>query len=273
MSQYPFFEVEKQPEQKTAILYLNRPDKRNAMNTPFWSDLPKVVAELNADPEVRAVVVAAKGKSFTTGLDLEEFFRNSKDKIGAQDGDGREELMAMITGMQSGLNAIADVQTVFIAAVQKHCIGGGLDLATACDLRLCTKDAMFSLRETKVAIVADMGSLQRLPYIIGQGHTRMMALTGKDVKADEAYRMGLVNEVYETQDEMMAAAMKLATEIASNPVLAVRGAKEILNYGLNHTQQDGLKHVVLWNTAFIDHQDLREMLAAFVERRKPVFRD
>ena len=269
---YPFFEVVKNAETKTAFLYLNRPEKRNAMNDDFWWGLPKVVADIEADPEIRACVVAGRGKSFSTGLDIEEFFKGRKDTMQSDSADAREALLTMIAEMQSGLNAIADADTVFIAAVHRHCIGGGLDLAAACDLRYCTKDASFSLREAKVAIVADMGSLQRLPSIIGQGNTRLMALTGRDFSGAAAEKMGLVNEVYESVETMIAETEKLAVEIAANPNLAVRGTKRILNYGLNHFQNDALEHVVLFNTSFLDSLDLRELGDAFVNKRRPVFR-
>ncbi len=268
---YPFFEVSKNPETKTAVLYLNRPDKRNAMNDDFWWGLPGVVADLEKDPDVRAVVVAGRGKSFSTGLDIEAFFKERRDIMRADSADAREGLLNMVREMQSGLNAIADADTVFIAAVHRHCIGGGLDLAAACDLRLCTRDASFSLREAKVAIVADMGSLQRLPPIIGQGHTRMLALTGRDFSADEVEKMGLVSAVYETQEAMMMAAHALAVEIAANPALAVRGTKRILNYALNHSQKDALEHVILYNTSYLDSLDLRELGEAFIQKRRPVF--
>lgn len=268
---YPFFEVVKDSTTKTAFLYLNRPQKRNAMNDDFWFDLPKIVAEIEADPEIRACVVAARGKSFSTGLDIEAFFSERKEIMQGQTADAREELLKMIRDMQAGLNAIADADTIFIAAVHRHCIGGGLDLAAACDLRYCTKDASFSLREAKVAIVADMGSLQRLPSIIGQGNTRLMALTGRDFTAEAAEKMGLVNGVYDTVEEMHDDCHALAVEIAANPNIAVRGTKRILNYALNHFQKDALEHVVLYNTAFLDSLDLRELGEAFIGKRRPVF--
>ena len=141
----------------------------------------------------------------------------------------------------------------------------------ACDLRLASKDASFSLRETKVAIVADMGSLNRLPGIIGQGNTAMLAYTGRDFDALEAYRMGLVNEVFEDQDTLMDSALNLAREIASNPYLALKGTKEVLRYQRSHSVEDGMKYVAAWNAAFLDSKDLRELFAAFTEKRKPNF--
>lgn len=271
MSQYPFFEVEYDRDRKIATLFLNRPEARNAMNGDFWFGLPGIIDELEADPQVRCVVVAARGKSFSTGLDIVDFFEKHRDVIGADSADAREELLAMILRMQAGMNRMAAGRNVYIAAVHRHCIGGGLDLIAACDIRLASQDASFSLREARVAIVADMGSLNRLPGIIGMGNTRLMAYTGRDFKASEAQTMGLVSAVYPDADTLLLEARKLAAEIAANPSIAVRGTKQVLNYIQDHSLEDGLREVALWNTAFIDSKDLREMVAAFREKRRPEF--
>ena len=269
---YPFFRIDRDAARRIATVYLNRPEKRNAMSWPFWRDLPAVVRELEEDESVRAVVVAAEGKSFTTGLDLEQIFVQFGDTFASALADGREKLQRLIEDMQLGINAIADSRLPFVAAVHRHCIGGGLDLIAACDLRFCSSDASFSLRETKVAIVADMGSLNRLPRIIGEGNTRMMALTGRDFDAEWALRTGLVQEVHPTREATIAAAQETAREIAGNPLLAVRGTKRMLNYGQDHGLRDSLDEVVLWNTAYLDTHDFREMIGAFRERRRPDFR-
>ena len=269
---FPFFRLERNADRRIVTVYLNRPEKRNAMSWPFWRDLPVLVGELEQDENVRAVVIAAEGKSFTTGLDIEQVFEEFGSTIRAQLGDDREGLQRFIQELQKGMNAIADSRLPFVAAVHRHCIGGGLDLIAACDLRFCTADATFSVRETKVAIVADMGSINRLPRIIGEGNTRMMALTGRDFDADWALRTGLVQEVHPTREAVIAAAQDTAAEIAANPVLAVRGTKQMLNYGQNHFLRDSLEEVILWNTSYIDTRDLREMVAAFKEKRRPEFR-
>ncbi len=268
---YPFFEVEKNPDTRVAHLYLNRPAARNAMNWPYWRDLPLIVAELEADPEVRVVIVAARGKSFSTGLDLVDFFEQKQSTFQSETADGREELYKMILEMQSGMNRMAEGQNIYIAAVHKHCIGGGLDLIAACDIRLASRDASISLREAKVAIVADMGSLNRLPGIIGMGYTRLMAYTGRDFSGEECKAMGLVEEVFENQAELMEGARKLAEEISANSSIAVRGSKQVLNYVADHSTDDSLKYVAAWNAAFLDSKDLREMFAAFTEKRRPKF--
>jgi enoyl-CoA hydratase len=159
-----------------------------------------------------------------------------------------------------------------IAAVRGWCIGGGLDLIAACDIRLCSADARFSLREAKMAIVADIGSLQRLPPIIGEGYTRELAYTGKDIDAQRALRIGLVNEVHDSADELLAAARALAGEIAANAPLAVQGSKRVLNETQGKTVEEGLRYVALWNAAYLHTNDLSEAMRAFIEKRPPQFK-
>ncbi len=270
-SDYPFFEVETNPETRVAHLYLNRPEARNAMNWAYWRDLPLIVSELEADPAVRVVIVAARGKSFSTGLDLVDFFQQKQKTMQGQYADDREALYHMILEMQEGMNRMEQGENIYIAAVHRHCIGGALDLMAACDLRLASADASGSLREAKVAIVADMGSLNRLPNIIGLGRTRMMAYTARDFSADECKEMGLVEEVFASHADLMEGAKAMAEEIAANSSIAVRGTKHVLNYAANHSVEDSLKYVATWNAAFLDSKDLREMFAAFQERRRPEF--
>ncbi len=267
MGVYPFFEIEKNPQSKTAVLYLNRPEKLNAMNWPFWQDLPRVIDELEADPEVRVVVLAGRGKSFSVGIDVFEFFMNHRDALTGATADAREELYRLILRMQEGFDRMSAGDNIYIAAIHRHCIGAGLDISAACDLRLACRDAIFSLRETKIAIVADMGSLNRLPRIIGQGNTRMLAFTGRDFAAEEALRMGLVNELYDNREALMAGALALAAEISENASPAVRGSKRILAYMEDHSVQDGLRYVAAWNSAFLNTREIQEALQKAMEKK------
>ena len=267
MGDYPFFQVERNPEAKTAILYFNRPEKLNAMNWSFWQDLPKVIDELESDPTVRVVIITGRGKSFSVGIDVFEFFMNNQNSLTGATADAREELYRLILAMQEGFNRMAAGNNIYIAAIHRHCIGAGLDISAACDLRLASRDAVFSLRETKIAIVADMGSLNRLPRIIGQGNARMMAFTGRDFSADEALRMGLVNQIYESPEALIAGALALAAEIADNAAPAVRGSKKILNYMEDHGVEDGLKYVAAWNSAFLNTREIQDALQKAMERK------
>lgn len=267
-SPYPFFEIEKRPDIGTAILYLNRPEKLNAMNWPYWRDLPLVIDELEADPLVRVVVIAGRGKSFSVGIDVFEFFANNQEALSGATAESREALYKVILQMQEGFNHIIKGNKIYIAALHRHCIGAGLDLAAACDLRLATIDTIISLRETKIAIVADMGSLNQLPKIIGQGNLRMMAFTGRDFSAEEVHRMSLVNEIFMDQDALMEGALKLAAEIADNASPAVSGTKKILNYMEDHSVDDGLKYVAAWNSAFLNVNEIQKAVTKTVSRRK-----
>ncbi len=153
-----------------------------------------------------------------------------------------------------------------------HCIGGGMDLITACDMRLASADATFSVRETKIAIVADLGTLQRLPAIIPQGHVAELAFTGKDIAAERARQIGLVNDVYPDAEALLEAAHALAREIAANSPLAVQGAKAVLRAGEGRIIEEALDYVALWNASFLHSNDLTEAVTAFMEKRTPVFK-
>ncbi len=245
--EYIFFQVEKIQEKMIAIMYLNQPKTRNTMNWAFWEELPLVVNQLEEDPEVNVIIVAAKGKSFSVGLDLVEFNHKFKDIIQGDVGEKREELRQLIIKMQLGFRKIIQSRKVYIAAVHKHCIGGGLDLICACDIRIASKSVSVSLRETKVGIVADMCSLNRLSSIIGIGKTRYMAFTGRDFSAEECYQMGLFEIICDKDEELIPNAIEIASEIASNPPIVISGIKNVLNYMENHNTLEGMDYVALWN--------------------------
>jgi enoyl-CoA hydratase len=257
-----------------ATLWLDNATRRNAMGPAFWEDLPVLVRELSADAGVRAVVLAAKGPHFTVGLDLKAFggqFAAGGAGGGGSEAARRTRQLAMIKRMQASITSVADCPKPVVAAVHGWCIGGGVDLVTACDIRLAAADAVFSVRETKIAIVADVGTLQRLPRIVGAGHVAELAFTGKDVTATRAREIGLVNEVHADADATVAAAHAMAEEIAENSPLTVQGVKAVLRAGEGRTVAEGLDYVALWNSAFFPTSDVAEAMAAFVEKRKPRF--
>ncbi|HPK53736.1 MAG TPA: enoyl-CoA hydratase-related protein [Smithellaceae bacterium] len=264
---YPFFQLEKFPENKTAILYFNRPEKLNAMSWNFWRDLPAVIREIEADQDIVAVVIAGRGKSFTVGLDVIDFLVNNAETLSSATVEARERLLKLILLMQQGFRAIAAGEKIYIAAIHNYCIGAGLDIAVACDLRLATADAVFSLRETKIAIVADMGSLNRLPLIIGHGNARLMAYTGRNIPASQALSMGLVNEIYENQELLIAGASRLAGEIAANSAAAVRGTKKMLHFMESHSPDEGLDYVAAWNAAFLNMQEIEKAIRAALKNK------
>ena len=256
-----------------ATLVLDRPEKRNALGPAFWSDLPRFMAALDVDDDVRCVVLAAEGPHFTVGLDLSSF-----GSIGgeAQGSGGRiaanRAFMEGVGQMQESVTSVAVCRKPVVAAVHGYCIGGGVDLIAACDVRLASDDAVFSVRETKIAIVADLGSLQRLPGIIGAGHVAELALTGKDIDAERARQIGLVNDVYAGGAEgVRKAAVALAGEIAANSPLAVQGTKAVLAANDGRTVAEGLEYVAWWNSLYLRSDDLQEAMTAFFEKRPPRF--
>ena len=257
------------------ILWLDRPEKRNAMNPPLWKGLPEALAALTEDGEVRAIVLAGKGKSFCVGLDLAAF-----------QGGGDENMASPLSGAQANLRqlevtrefqrcitAIADAPVPVICAIHGHCLGGGIDIATACDIRLASRDATFSVRETKIGIVADVGTLQRLPKVVSAGHVAELAYTGKDIDAARAEKIGLVNDVYEDFDATYEAAVAMAMEIAANAPLAVRGTKFVLSQSEDLTTEQSLLLNGIWTMiTTLNSNDLKEAMGAFVQKRTAEFK-
>jgi enoyl-CoA hydratase len=245
----------------------------NATMTPaFFADCEAAFTALGADRALRAVIVRSEAKAFSYGLDLVAAFREWGPSFGGGLAAARSDLLVLIRKLQRAFTAIADCPAPVIAAVHNWCIGGGVDLISACDLRLASADARFSVRETKVAMVADLGSLQRLPRLIGQGATRELALTGKDIDATRAAAIGLVNAIAPDRAALDELARAWAHEIAANPPLVVRGVKEVLDYGEGKSIADGLDYVAAWNSAFLASEDLGEATQAFAAKRPPVFK-
>jgi enoyl-CoA hydratase len=257
-------------DQKSHIawLTLNRPEKRNAMGFRFFEALIRHFTEFDSNPEVRVVVIKAEGKSFTAGTDLQEAF--SMASSGAA--DERELLRKKIAELQLGITAVEQCRKPVIAAIHSHCIGGGVDLISACDIRLAAADTIFSIRETRMGIIADLGTLQRLPYIIGQGWFRELALTGRDFSADEALQMGLITRLCETREKLYQDTEELAGQLATLPPLAVQGVKDVINYSRDHGIDAGLHYVAQKNAAALPSEDLMEAVTAFMEKRDPVFK-
>jgi enoyl-CoA hydratase len=264
---YQHLEVERQG--RVGWLWLNRPDKRNALSADMWHDIPRAMDEVAADADVRAVVVAGRGPAFSVGIDLEML--GGMRPEGRSETEARFALYGKIKRLQATMSCLADCPKPVVAAVHGYCLGAGIDLITACDMRLATADAVFAVRETRMALVADVGTLQRLPRLIPAGHVADMVYTGRDLDAARAEKIGLVNDVYPDVDSLHEAAQGLAAQIAANSPLAVHGSKAVLSAGAGMTTEQALDHVALWNPAFLHSHDLAEALAAFVEKRPPDF--
>jgi enoyl-CoA hydratase len=259
---------------KVATVTLTGPGKGNAMGPDFWAELPQIFGQLDTDPEVAAIVVAGAGNNFSVGLDLVTmppalFGPVLADRALAAP---RTHLLNEVRRLQAAMTAVAECRKPVIAAIHGWCVGGGVDLIAAVDIRYASADAKFSVREAKVAIVADIGSLHRLPAIIGDGQLRELAFTGKDIDAECARQIGLVNGIFEDVDATLAAARDTAREIAANPPLVVQGIKDVLGRERAGVVADGLKYVSAWNAAFLPSEDLTEAIHAVFEKRQPQFK-
>lgn len=266
MFQSDYFTIEH--KNGVAWLTLNRPEKRNAMDFAFYEELKAHFSQFDARADVRVVIVKANGKSFTVGTDLAA----ATSMLGSGAADDRETLFRTIRELQRGIQAIEDCCKPVIVAVHGHCIGGGVDMICACDIRLAEKSSVFSIRETRMGIIADLGTLQRLPRIVGEGCSRELAFTGRDFGAAEAFDMRLVNRVYDNRSQLYDDAEILARQIADNPPLTVQGVKDVINYSRDASVEAGLRYTAQKNAAALLSEDLNEAIAAFRERRPPHFK-
>jgi len=248
------------------------PGKGNAMGPEFWAEMPVVFAELDADPEVRAIVLSGSGNNFCFGLNLLTMGSTLSDTMaGEVSARSRSNFHTHLKDLQQAISAVADCRTPTIASIHGWCIGGGVDLISAVDIRYASADAKFSVREVKLAIVADVGSLARLPYILSDGHLRELALTGKDIDAARAEKIGLVNDVLPDAQAALFAAHATAAEIAANSPLVTRGIKDVLDEQRTDDVAASLRYVAAWNSAFLPSRDLKEATSAMFSKRMPNF--
>ncbi|MFC5300835.1 crotonase/enoyl-CoA hydratase family protein [Azospira restricta] len=260
-------------EDSVAEIRLNRPERSNALNETMWQELRSALRWADETPAVRAVVLAGAGRNFCAGIDLAMLGGVAQAVAQADPARSREQLRRLILDLQDCLTTIERCRKPVLAAIHGACVGGALDLVTCCDMRYAAADAVFSVREVDVGMVADVGTLQRLPRLIADGVARELAYTGRNVDADEALRIGLVNRVFATPEELAAGVMQIAQAIAAKSPLAIRGSKEMLNYGRDHSVADGLNYVATWNAAMLMSADLNEAMTAAQQKRPPRFAD
>ncbi len=256
MTTFEHLEIERSGA--VATIWLNRPEKLNALSADMWADLPRAMAELDAEDPIRVVVLAGRGRAFTVGIDFGVLATLEEP------GPARYQ---QIRRLQETSTCLADSPKPVIAAVHGHCLGGGMGLITACDVRYASSDAVFSIRETRLAIVADVGTLQRLPPIVGSGNTAEMALTGADIDAATAREIGLVSRVFPDAETTLTAALDLAARIAANAPSAVQGVKRILASSQGLTVAEALDEVARWNAEHIDRDEVMEAVSALIQER------
>ncbi|WP_334144359.1 crotonase/enoyl-CoA hydratase family protein [Rhabdothermincola sp.] len=273
---YSCFDVE--ITDKVAHLRLNRPDELNTMVPAFWSELPQIVREIDDDGSARVIVLSSTGRHFSAGMDLSVFtggagLPGNEEPRTTEMGRTRARLRQTALLLQESFNALEKARQPVLAAVQGGCVGGAVDMVTACDCRYATADAFFVVQEINIGMTADVGTLQRLPKLIPEGVARELAYTGRRMPAARAKEVGLVNEVFDTQEAMLEAVMEIAREIAAKSPLAIWGTKEMINYARDHSVADGLNYIATWQTGMFQPADMMESFAAKSEKRDPRFDD
>ena len=256
-----------------AHIRFNRPDKANALDKTAWDEMKAIFEEMDENPEIRVVVLSGEGKHFCSGIDLGMLMNLNQFNGIKEEGRKREFLRKTILYLQDTVSAIEKCRKPVLAAIHNACVGGGIDIITSCDMRYCTEDAFFSVKEIDMGMVADLGTLQRLPGIVADGMAREMAYTGRRVFGPEAKEIGLVNRVYPDQNAMMEDIMKIAAQIASKSPLSIRGTKEMLLYTRDHTITDSLDHIATWNAGMLLSEDLMKAFQAKMTKQAPEFKD
>jgi enoyl-CoA hydratase len=253
-----------------ARVTMNRPAELNTMNKAFWTELITVFDAIDADPAIRAVIIASTGRHFTAGLDL-NMAASSQQAPPSDLGRAREAFRRHVKAMQETFNVVDRCRVPVIAVVHGACIGGGVDFVTACDIRIGTADCYFTVQEVNIAIVADVGTLQRIPHLLPQGLIRELAYTGRRFPASEALGHGFLNSVHADQAAALAAANEMAMLIASKSPLAITGIKQVLNYGRDHSIDDGLEYVAVWNAGMLQGDDVPNAVRAQMAKQQAVF--
>ena len=257
-------------------LVLSRPDELNTMSRDFWVELGEVLDVINRDSDIRVVVMSSTGKHFCAGMDLNAF-TNGVDNIPDDKKPDHarigEAVYRVAKELQEYISTLEKIRVPVIAAIHGGCIGGAVDMVTACDIRLASDNAFFCIQEINIGMAADVGTLQRLPKIIPDSKMREMAYTGRRMYAEEAKEAGLVSGTYGSQEELLEAANKLASEIASKSPVAIYGLKAVMNYSRDHNVNDSLEYNALWSGAMLSQKDMTEQMTANMEKRDASFNE
>jgi enoyl-CoA hydratase len=253
------------------VVALNRPAKANSMNAAMWDELQLCFEWIDQEPSVRVAILAGNGKHFCAGLDLSMF--SDILPASSEQGRAREGMRRTILRMQDNLSAIEKCRKPVLAAIHHTCIGGGIDMTTCCDMRYCSADAYFSIKEIDLGMTADVGTLQRLPRLIGDGMVRELAYTGRRLEAQEARELGLVNRVFADRDALLEGVMEIARQIASKAPLAVRGSKEMILYARDHSVADSLNYIATWNAGMMSQVDLTATIEAQMKGEPLLYED
>ena len=258
-------------QDQVAHLVLSRPEAMNTMHPTFWRELDEVLTRLHRDGSARVLVISSTGKHFSAGMALETFGGDALLDDGTP--EGRSAMFDLITEMQATFTKLQTLRIPVIAAIQGGCIGGAVDMVTACCFRYATADAFFCIQEINIGMVADVGTLQRLPKLIPLALVKELAYTGRRLGAARALACGLVNEVFDSQAAMLEAALQCAREIAAKPPVAIWGTKQVIQYASEHSVEDSLRQMGWLQGAVWSTQHVREAVQALKEKRAGTFPD
>jgi enoyl-CoA hydratase len=259
-----------------AHVRLNRPEAMNALNRAFWNELPAIIRDINDNARARVIVLSSTGKHFTAGMELSVFTDPSSGVTERPEDDRATAMEAFryhVHYLQNTFSCLDEARMPVLVAVHGGCVGAGVDMISACDIRYCTSDAFFVIQEINIGMTADVGTFPRLCKLIPEGWVREMAYTGRRLPAAKAKEIGLVNEVFDTQEALLEHVMATAREIASKPPLAIAGSKVMVNYARDHTIKDALDYLAVWQTGMFSPQHMAESFAAKREKRDPAFPD
>jgi enoyl-CoA hydratase len=256
-----------------AHIRLSRPEAFNSMNRAFWNELPVIVRQINDQALARCIVISSTGKHFCSGMDLAVFDTAGDTGASTDRHTAMEAFRLHVHHLQDTFSGLDQARMPVLAAIQGGCIGGAVDMVSACDIRYATADAFFCIQEINIGMTADVGTFPRLCKLIPEGWVRELAYTGRRLPAHKAKEIGLVNEVFETHEALLAHVLDTAREIASKAPLAVTGSKVMINYARDHTIKDGLDYIATWQTGMFAGSHMAEAFKAKAEKREAVFDD
>jgi enoyl-CoA hydratase len=257
-------------QNQVAEICLSRPEAMNSMNADFWRELPLIIQAIDNQSAARVVILSSSGKHFTAGMDL-SVLADIGSKTDVEPARAAEKSRRWILELQDTFTALERARMPVISAIQGACVGGGVDMICATDMRFCTGDAFFNIKETALGITADVGTLQRIQQVMPSGLARELAYSSRNLRAEEAEACGFVNKSFADQEEMLLAVRALALEIASHSPMAVHGTKAMLNYSRDHSVQDSLNHMATWQSGMLQAPDVQEAMEAHREKRAPKF--
>ena len=260
-------------EDGVAHLQFCRPDAFNSMNRAFWREFPEAIRDLDAGGEARVLVLSSSGKHFCSGMDLAVFTSGGDSTPGVGGAHARGASRNQILELQETFTCLERARMPVLAAIQGGCVGGGVDMVSACDVRYASRDAFFCIQEINIGMTADVGTLQRLPDLIPSGMIRELAYTGRRLPADRALEIGLVNQLWDDHASLVEGVLGVAREIAGKSPQAIWGTKEMLLHARDHTVSEGLEHIATWNAGLMQPSEMAEAFEAKAQKRAPVYQN